>query len=1011
MIKRCIASVLLLSSFLWAFPKFVGDLNGDGTLSVSDVTVLMDIIVNGQTDYDKRVADVNEDDDVTVADVSLLVNMIVQGIAPKEIVDTDDIDTLYIDYAETGATYRMPSAWKDYLTVTVNGGMVSVVNTNTTDEYVTSLSGTCSNGSFTYTGTYKTTIVLNGLTLTNPTGGCLDVEDGKRVNLKLADGTVSTLTDGAGAQKAAVYSKGHTEVSGGGTLYVSGNTKHAIRSKEYLQLKSSTGAIHILGAASDGIHVGQYFEMKGGTVTMEGVQGDGIQVEALLEGDENDGQMMVKGGAIDITLTGSDVAALKSDSLMTVSGGDITIHSTGADVKGLKSDGDILISDGTLHVTQSGGYLVSEETTDAGTVSDPSFTTGIRSNGDITVSGGTLTLVNTADGGRGMNADGAINIQGGTLDIQADGNGGVLDLSSGGSVSSGSYRIYVALPMSGMGGGPGQMGGQAWTNVYLCDNSGEQVAQLMQQASFTVNGRTTTFYYYDFGTTTSGTYYFKSDNYTSRGVSYAIRTSAFTISLTGSDAFYSIANSYQTNSGTRTYSISNVTSTYANASTATEEGETFKAFCLKADGDVTLSGGDLTLSHSGIISKGIKSDGTVAVGGGTLTDTASGTYMIIGSDPAYCTSVKCQDYVGTAGQVTVSGTGSASRAISADGTLTITGGTYDLTLSGDGATYTGNGSTEGAGSRGLKSDGDMRLEGGTITILSSARGGKGIKVGTSEVSGVNGAQLIVGSASTGLGPVLTVSTTGSYLSTNSSGFGGMGGMNEGFIGSCKAVKCMGPITVNGGTLTLSTANDSGEGLESKSTITVNGGTMESYTYDDAINAASTITFNGGNVWAHSFGNDAIDSNDRTTGIVINDGVVIASGSTSPEEGFDCDNAAFIVNGGTVIGTGGAQGNGGGVPTKASQPYVSLSSVTLTANTFLSLKDKSGKVVCSYKIPRSTDRATILMSSPALSTGSSATVVYGSTGVSNPATSLWDGTYTTGATLTGGSSRSVTPTTK
>ena len=1013
--KRILAAVILSMSVLLAYPRYIGDVNNDDKINVADVMLLVNIVLENYNDYELVVADVNEDGIVSVTDVMCLINIVLGKADPKEI---EEVDALYITYSDEGATYKMPSAWRSDVTVTVSDGHVNVVNTNTTDEYVTVLSGTCSNGSLTYTGSFKTTVRLNGLSLTNPTGGCIDIEDGKRVSLEIVDGTVNTLTDGTGNQKAALYCKGHLEVSGGGALNVTGQSKHAIRSKEYMELKKKTGTIHILGSASDGIHAGQYFEMKGGTVTMEEVAGDGIQVEALLEDDDNDGQLTVKGGSIDITLNGSDVSALKSDSLMTISGGTITIRSTGDDVKALKSKGDIHITDGTITVTQSGTYLVNEETIDGETVSDPSYTTAIKSDADIVVTGGVITISSTADGGRGLAADSNISISGGTLDVTANGAGGILDLSNSGSTSK-TYRLYVALPT----GGGGMGGRSAWTNVYLYDSDGNIVAHLTNQASFTVNGQTKTFYYHDFGAETSGTYHFTSDDYKSGGgpgggSTYAIQSASFNVSLTGSDIFYNISNNYQTSGSTRTYSINNVTSTYANATSATVEGETYKAFCIKADGDITVNNGNITLSHNGIISKGLKADSTITINGGTINDTVGGTYMIIGTDPSYSTAIKTQNYIGNGGEITITGTGDASRGISADGTLDINAGTYDITLSGDGATYTGNGETEGAGSRGLKSDGNMNLKGGTITILSSARGGKGIKVGTSSITGVNGAQLIIGEE-TGTGPSLTVSTTGSYLSTASSGgMGGMGGgMNEDYIGSCKAVKCMGPITIHGGEIYLSTANKSGEGLESKSTITINGGTTESNTYDDAINAASTITFNGGCTWAHASGNDAIDSNDKTTGIVINDGVVIASGTGSPEEGFDCDNAAFIINGGTVIGTGGSQGGGGGMggnqgggglPTSATQAYATLTSVSLTKNTYLSLKDNSGAVVFSYKLPNTTSQSTILVSSPRLSKGQTATIVYGSTSVSNPTTSLWNGSYTTGATLSGGTSASVTP---
>jgi hypothetical protein len=233
---------------------------------------------------------------------------------------------------------------------------------------------------------------------------------------------------------------------------------------------------------------------------------------------------------------------------------------------------------------------------------------------------------------------------------------------------------------------------------------------------------------------------------------------------------------------------------------------------------------------------------------------------------------------------------------------------------------------------------------------------------------------------------------------------------------------MGPITVNSGTIHLSTISDGAEGLESKHTITFNGGTLESDTYDDAINAGSTITINNGNVWAHASNNDAIDSNasSGTNGIVINGGVVIGTSTTSPEEAFDCDNANFVLNGGVVIGVGGAQGGGGGsstagAPSTATQAYAIVSSVSLTQNTYVSVKNSSGTVLCSYKQPNSfssgggmggsSNGVNILVSHPNLS--GSGTVVYNSTAISGGSNSLWNGVYTTGATLTGGTSKSIT----
>ncbi len=54
----------------------VGDVNDDGELSVVDIMLLVDIILNGRTDVDDKVADVNNDGAVNVADVMKLADII-----------------------------------------------------------------------------------------------------------------------------------------------------------------------------------------------------------------------------------------------------------------------------------------------------------------------------------------------------------------------------------------------------------------------------------------------------------------------------------------------------------------------------------------------------------------------------------------------------------------------------------------------------------------------------------------------------------------------------------------------------------------------------------------------------------------------------------------------------------------------------------------------------------------------------------------------------------------------
>ncbi len=1046
-----LALTCLLLGLIVAYPKYLGDMNGDGKLTLADITKLTNIYIGVETNYDASLTDVNQDNTFDPKDIATLVDMVL-GKTPWVEVSEEESDTLYIYYSDDATTYKKPSSWTD-VEVTVDGGNVTVTSTNTTEERVTVLQGTCADGSFTYNGSYKTTLVLNGVTLTNTNGAAIAIKCGKRIALELAEGTENTLADGGtNSLKGAFYCKGHLEVSKGGSLTVTGNTKHGITCKEYMLLKKTMGALTIDGANGDGIHVEQYFKMNGGTVSVSGVSSDCIQAELKLDASEDDGKLLINGGTLDLEVTSASSAALKADSTLHITDGDITITTSGNSDKALKSDYHIDIDGGTIGITQTGSYTV-ETTLDENLneVYDASYVTALRADSAITITDGTITITNSADGGKGLSSDGNIDIQGGDLTINAYGAGGVLDTSgaSSGSTTTSSYKFYISLPATTTSSSQGGFnpGGQSsssisWGNPSLYKSGGTLIATLSDQVSVGSGTSSASFFYYDFGALTSDTYYITA-NYTitsqsqgGGGGGNSTTTGTYTssnlsLNLTGEDVFYAVTatssgSSRPGQSASYTFSISDVTSTYSGGTIATEEGDTYSSSCLKSDADITLSGGTLTLTHSGEMSKGIKADGKVVLSGSNVTDYATGKYLVAGSDISYCSAVKCGNYEGVSGILKVQATGQASRGIRSDGTISISGGTYDLTLSGDGLTNP-NDSSDGIASVGFKSDGNMQLTGGDITINNTAKGGKGIKVGTSEVTGANGASLVIGQSGASNDMLsLDVNTTGEYIGTESSSGGGMGmGPSDGgFIGSTKAIKVMGPITVNSGNIHLSTKSDGAEGLESKNTITFNGGIFEGDTYDDAINAASTITFNDGYVWAHASGNDAIDSNDGTTGIVVNGGVIIGTSTSDPEEAFDCDDADFILNGGVLIGVGGAQGGGGGggfggfggststagAPTSATQPYAVVSSVSLTSDKYICLKNSSGTVLCSYKMPQTLSSVNILVSHPSLTSGSSATVVYNATSVSGTTSSLWEGSYTTGGTVSGGTSSSISPST-
>ena len=331
--------------------------------------------------------------------------------------DTSTVDsitvvhTVYVTFSGETATVDLGHA--PDVVATTDGAHVSIVSTNTKNELEFVLQGESSQGSLTYTGSLKCKFYLNGLNLTSDRGAAIDIQCGKRVDLILVSGTDNYLTDAAGGtQKAALYCKGHLEVEGSGSLTVKGNTRHAIASKEYMQLKKSTGSITVTGAVSDAMHVGQYFLMSGGSLNLTGQGGDGLQVEVVTLSDdvtpdpdkENNGQMYIKGGTITIEAAADDVKGIKVPGNLTVSGGTFQLLASGNGSKGISVAGNMLVNedDNTtlMRIRATGGMYEDPET------EEESRCMGIKVTGNLTVNAGTIQVSNTGSGSRGIKIDG-----------------------------------------------------------------------------------------------------------------------------------------------------------------------------------------------------------------------------------------------------------------------------------------------------------------------------------------------------------------------------------------------------------------------------------------------------------------------------------------------------------------------------------------------------------------------------------------------------------------------------
>ena len=247
-------------------------------------------------------------------------------------------NTVKVNYNGTSAKVIISGNLAPYVTATVNNAHVKIIADNALQQTVTyTLSGTSANGSFYMDGDYAIDLVLNELHLTNPDSAAINIQDGKLIGVKLADGTTNSLADGltnvtiddSDGHKAAFYTDGHTSWTGAGSLTLTGNVKHAFDSDEYTLLNAGLGTITVTGAPGDGFHISQYFKMQGGTVNITST-GDGIDVEKKKSDKTDNGNMMIEGGTLNVTTTGDATKALKCDNNMTISGGVIKATTTGS---------------------------------------------------------------------------------------------------------------------------------------------------------------------------------------------------------------------------------------------------------------------------------------------------------------------------------------------------------------------------------------------------------------------------------------------------------------------------------------------------------------------------------------------------------------------------------------------------------------------------------------------------------------------------------------------------------
>ena len=445
-------------------------------IQVGDVTYQFPAAQTGDMTYANGSTLTIMGKEFTISDITSMV------VDKSEVVDNQ----VTVAYNGTSAKVTVAGNVAQYLTPVVSGAHVSIAQSDDLAEEVTyTLSGESTDGEFYMSGSYKATVELNGLTLTNTTpvksGAAVHIQNGKRIKVKVCNGTVNTLTDAAsGSQKGCLYIKGHAEFAQKGTLNIIGNVKHGIKTGEYFTLKNST--INITKAVGDGINCAQYFQMTSGTITISGIGDDGIQCD------------------IDNTTTGSTGETTdhedEDSGNVYLEGGDITINVTADAAKAINAEGDIRATGANITATTSGGGVW--DTDDKKTKSSSC----LSADGNMIISGGTLVLTSTGAGGKGINVDGNFTATDGSVTINTSGNAVVASSTGTLSVVTSSQQLdrydsdYKSSPKGIKVDGAIVISDNAVINVTTTGAGGEGIES---KSSIDITGGQTTIYATDDG--------------------------------------------------------------------------------------------------------------------------------------------------------------------------------------------------------------------------------------------------------------------------------------------------------------------------------------------------------------------------------------------------------------------------------------------------------------------------------------------------------------------------------
>jgi len=323
--------------------------------------------------------------------------------------DASKSDTIFVTFEDDKVTVN------DYIygkiSYSTDGANVAFTSAQDKKSVVYYLSGSSTDGSFSITPDRAFTLVMDNLSLSSKSSSPIVINlgaDGESYATNVELKGSSKLSDAqASSYKGCIYAKSKLkfgEFGGDGELSISGNTKHAINSSKKTEFYA--GTVNITYAVGDGLN-SDGLQMYGGNLNISGTSGDGV--------DASESILIEKGNFV-FNSSADDVKALKSDSSIVVKGGTVDITMTGAAAKGMKTSfADVEILGGEITMNIDGTFLIAD--------GDTSYSAAIKTDKGVKMSDGKIdfTLGKNAIASKGITADGDVTVEGGAVKITNDG--------------------------------------------------------------------------------------------------------------------------------------------------------------------------------------------------------------------------------------------------------------------------------------------------------------------------------------------------------------------------------------------------------------------------------------------------------------------------------------------------------------------------------------------------------------------------------------------------------------